>query len=209
MKECILFIIYFMIANFAIAQNDADFWLEEERLNKQFLQKHQAIQIMKHQRDSLNGAYVNSLIQILKSDFPNRYEIHSNCIYELFQNNTDTALFSILNIIDLELVPLTNTRSPVNDLAISTQYGFNVGSHPIFKRILSGNDCFVNSIIFYFVNKFPLEEIKGDLKMKMWLKIFERNKAYFNECCNNYFTHSSDRVKFKKISEIRKLVNGE
>ena len=202
-----------MSANFANAQNDADFWLEEERLNKQFLQKHQAIQIMKHQRDSLNGAYVNSLIQILKSDFPLKESIegHRKFLALLFENESDSTLYNIINNIDLYCEYLTKMPNGnfINNYYRDQRLGFNTIGYPIFNKIYDSNICLQNKIIFYFVNKFPLEEIKGDLKMKMWLKIFEINKAYFNECCNNYFAHSSDRAKFKKISEIRKLVNGE
>jgi len=49
--------------------------------------------------------------------------------------------------------------------------GFNATAYPIFTMIYENNLCFQQKIISYFVNNFQVEEINGDLKMKMWLKI--------------------------------------
>ncbi len=191
------------------AQNETDFWIENEKLNKLFLKRSQEIQFLKHNIDSLNGAYINAMIQVLKSEFPNSENIHSNYIYELSQNRTDSAIFLILKNIDLELKYLANTRNPMSGITFTIKNGFNIEVYPIFKMVYNSSICSVNNYIYYFVHKFPVEEIKGELKMKMWLKILEANKSYFNECYNNYFVYSKDREKFEKISEIRKIVNGE
>ena len=214
MKIFIFIISSFLYTTFSYAQNDTDFWVVDEKLNQQFLKRSQEIQFIKHHLDSLNGAYLNALMQVLKSDFPNKESYndgHRKFMLLLFENESDSSLFNILNNIDLnhEYLAKMPSRNPITYLIRDQKLGFNATAYPIFMKIYENNLSFQQKIISYFVFKFPVDEIKGELKMKMWLKIFEENKPYFNECYNNYFKHSTDKEKYKKISEIRKIVNGE
>ena len=198
-----------MNINYINSQNNTDVWKENEKVNNLYLKKNQEIQTIKYKLDSLNCVYVFDLIQILKSEFQNSEKIHSNCIYELSQNRSDTAMFLISKNIDLEIKNLANTRNPMSGITFTMKNGFNIEVYPLFKMLHNSSLCYTNNFISYFVHKFPVEEIKGELKMKMWLNVFESNKPYFNECYNNYFVYSNDKEKFIKISEIRKIVNGE
>jgi hypothetical protein len=111
MKIFIFIISSFLYTTFSYAQNDTDFWVVDEKLNQQFLKRSQEIQFIKHhldslnhQIDSLNGAYINAMMQVLKSDFPNKESYndgHRKFMLLLFENESDSSLFNILNNIDL------------------------------------------------------------------------------------------------------------